>query len=165
MLKATLRPCLGSGSASKRFCIFEHIPNAWASSGRAQLHVHTMFTAFSTGLLDIQVAMLIEPSCDSLGSSCCCLHQHRCIMQPLQSNVSSSRNAADCMQMWPAVHLTPDSSLRRHRHPVCQMVYNSTYAEVITADTSGLICVWKVCTTTLVVSQHVFQLAEHVFGI
>lgn len=48
------------------------------------------------------------------------------------------------MQAWKAVHLKPDSSLRRHAHPVCQLVYNSVYQEAISADESGLICVWKV---------------------
>jgi len=42
------------------------------------------------------------------------------------------------------VHLKPDSSLRRHAHPVCQLAYNSVYQEAISADESGLICVWKV---------------------
>ena len=42
------------------------------------------------------------------------------------------------------MHLKPDSSLRRHAHPVCQLVYNSVYQEAISADESGLICVWKV---------------------
>lgn len=60
-----------------------------------------------------------------------------------------SKHAPDgqvCMtvQVWPAVHLKPDSSLRRHLHPVCQLVYNSVYDEAISADESGLICVWKV---------------------
>lgn len=48
------------------------------------------------------------------------------------------------VQVWRAVHLKPDSSLRRHLHPVCQLVYNSVYHEAISADESGLICVWKV---------------------
>ena len=48
------------------------------------------------------------------------------------------------VQVWQAVHLKPDSSLRRHLHPVCQLVYNSVYHEAISADESGLICVWKV---------------------
>ena len=47
-------------------------------------------------------------------------------------------------QAWRAVHLKPDSSLRRHAHPVCQLAYNSVYQEAISADESGLICVWKV---------------------
>ncbi len=42
------------------------------------------------------------------------------------------------------MHLKPDSSLRRHAHPVCQLAYNSVYQEAISADESGLICVWKV---------------------
>ncbi len=48
------------------------------------------------------------------------------------------------VQVWKEVHLMPDSSLRRHVHPVCQLVYNSVYQEAISADESGLICVWKV---------------------
>ena len=48
------------------------------------------------------------------------------------------------VQVWPAVHLKPDSSLRRHLRPVCQLVYNAVYHEAISADESGLICVWKV---------------------
>ena len=48
------------------------------------------------------------------------------------------------LQAWKAVHLKPDSALRRHAHPVCQLVYNSVYQEAISADESGLICVWKV---------------------
>ena len=48
------------------------------------------------------------------------------------------------VQAWPTVHLKPDSSLRRHLRTVCQLVYNSVYHEAISADESGLICVWKV---------------------
>ncbi|KAA6426925.1 MAG: hypothetical protein FRX49_03249 [Trebouxia sp. A1-2] len=50
---------------------------------------------------------------------------------------------------WRAIHLKPDSSLRRHAHPVCQLAYNSVYQEAISADESGLICVWKVSTGAL----------------
>lgn len=53
------------------------------------------------------------------------------------------------LQMWPAVHTTADSSYRRHTHPVCQLVLNTTYGEAVSADTSGLICVWKVCQSLL----------------
>ncbi|KAL3142584.1 hypothetical protein ABBQ38_002902 [Trebouxia sp. C0009 RCD-2024] len=52
-------------------------------------------------------------------------------------------------KVWQAVHLKPDSSLRRHLHPVCQLVYNSVYHEAISADESGLICVWKVSSGAL----------------
>ena len=51
------------------------------------------------------------------------------------------------VQAWKAVLLKPDSSLRKHAHPVCQLVYNSVYQEAISADESGLICVWKVSHT------------------
>ena len=73
------------------------------------------------------------------------------------------------MQAWKAVHLKPDSSLRRHAHPVCQLVYNSVYQEAISADESGLICVWKVSSQAhsevtvvhLAESQHPCDGCEH----
>ena len=67
-------------------------------------------------------------------------------------HTTDDKQACMTVQMWQAVHLKPDSSLRRHLHPVCQLVYNSVYHEAISADESGLICVWKVslsCTHTL----------------